>query len=414
MNAEILCVGTELLLGDIINTNAAFLAKELAACGIGCYYQSVVGDNPQRLKDSLALALSRADMVITTGGLGPTFDDLTKETVAAYFGLEMELHQASLEGMTEIFRKIGRPMTKNNEKQAYMPKGAKVFPNDRGTAPGLAVEGKGKHAILLPGPPREMSAMFQQQVRPYLLNLSNTTLVSHNIHMFGIGESTVEDILREYMETHENPTIAPYAKEGEVLLRVTAKAGTMEAANALAMPVVKEVCAKFNQYVYGVDVGTLQNALVQLLTEKKLTVATAESCTGGLLSKRITEIGGASVVFGCGVCAYSNGMKTQLLGVPAELLEARGAVSEQVALAMAQGVRKLSGADIGLSTTGIAGPGGGTTRKPVGLVYVAVSSERLETVLELKLSRSYGGEREFIQYSAASHALHLALQAANI
>ena len=255
--------------------------------------------------------------------------------------------------------------------------------------------------------------MFDRQVRPYLLSLSNTTLISHNIHMFGIGESTVEDILREYMETHENPTIAPYAKEGEVLLRVTAKADTEEAANALALPVVEEIREKFAEYVYGVDAGTLQNALVQLLTEKKLTVATAESCTGGLVSKRITEIGGASEVFGCGVCAYSNAMKTQLLGVPAALLDAHGAVSEQVARSMAQGVRKLSGADIGIATTGVAGPGGGTAEKPVGLVYVAVSSEKLETVLKLKLSRSYGGEREYIQYSAASHALHLALQAAN-
>lgn len=411
MNAEILCVGTEILLGDIINTNAAFLAKELAACGIGCYYQTVVGDNPGRLKESLALALSRADIVLTTGGLGPTYDDLTKETVAEYFQLPMELHQASLEQMTEVFRSIGRPMTENNKKQAFMPRGATVFANDRGTAPGLAVEGDGKIVIMMPGPPREMTAMFENQVRPWLLSFSGRALVSHSIHFFGIGESALEAELRELMQSCENPTIAPYAKEGEVQLRVTASAPTPEEADALTKPVVEKIRALYPQYVYGIDVGTLQNALVQSLLEKNMTAATAESCTGGLVSKRITEISGASRVFGCGVCTYSNEMKRKLLDIPAETLEAHGAVSEQTALAMARGVRKLSGADIGISTTGIAGPDGGTREKPVGLVYIAVSTPQGDTVKELHLSRHYGGEREFIRFTAASHALHLALTA---
>lgn len=413
MNAEILCVGTELLLGDTVNTNAAYLAKELAACGIGCYYQTVVGDNPERLKNCLAQALARADMVITTGGLGPTYDDLTKETVAAYFGRSMELHEASLLQITEVFRRLGRPMTKSNEKQAYMPQGARVFANDRGTAPGLAVEDakQGKIVVMLPGPPREMTAMFQSQVRPYLLSLSDTTLVSHNIHLFGIGESSVEDLLHRYMQEHHNPTVAPYAKEGEVLLRVTASAATREQADALIRPVVDELCGLLQEYVYGVDVDTLQNALVQALGKAGKTIATAESCTGGLVSKRITEVPGASQVFSCGVCTYSNEMKTQLLGVPAETLQAHGAVSAQTALAMAEGVRRLAGANFGISVTGIAGPDGGTPEKPVGLVYVAVSGEGKEQAVELQLSRRYGGERVFIRSSAASNALHLALRA---
>ena len=416
MNAEILCVGTEILLGDIVNTNAAYLSRELAQCGIGCYYQTVVGDNPERLKSALGLALSRADMVITTGGLGPTYDDLTKETVAAHFGRKMELHEASLAHMTEIFRQIGRPMTKNNEKQAMMPEGAHVFFNDRGTAPGLAMEDpeKNKIVIMMPGPPREMTAMFEAQVRPYLLSLSDTTLVSHSIHLFGIGESSVEDLLREQMESRRNPTIAPYAKEGEVMLRVTASAATREEADAMTRPVIEEIRGLLGEYIYGIDVGTLQNALVLALGEKRLHVATAESCTAGLISKRITEIAGASGVFSCGVCTYSNEMKTTLLGVPEATLAAHGAVSEQTALAMARGVRKLSGAEIGLSVTGIAGPDVGTKEKPVGLVYVGVSCDRLEKVAELRLSRSYGGEREFIRYAASSNALHLALQAAKL
>lgn len=414
MNAEILCVGTELLLGDIINTNAAYLARELAGCGVGCYYQTVVGDNPGRLKNAIELAFSRADIVITTGGLGPTYDDLTKETVAAYFGFGMEMHEPSLTAIKEIFARMGREMTPNNEKQALMPKGAVIFPNDRGTAPGLAVEANGKIAIMLPGPPREMTAMFESQVRPYLQGKSKTILKSHTIHLFGIGESSCENMLREKMQSLTNPTLAPYAKEGEVQLRVTASADNAEKADALMKPVIDEVCAIFPDYVYGVDVGTLQNALVQLLTEKELTVAVAESCTGGLISSRITDIAGSSKAFGYGCCTYANDAKIKLLGVSPETLEKHGAVSAETAIEMARGVRKLSGAAIGISTTGIAGPEGGTSEKPVGLVYVGISSEKGDSAHELRLSRGYGGERDFIRNAAASNALALALKAAKL
>jgi nicotinamide-nucleotide amidase len=409
MNAEILCVGTEILLGDIINTNAAYIARGLAECGIGCYYQTVVGDNPERLRQCLAIALGRAEIVIMTGGLGPTYDDLTKETVAAYFGLEMVLHQPSLDMLTEIFQNSGHPMTANNRKQAMMPAGATVFPNDRGTANGLLVQGGGKTAILLPGPPREMTAMFDAQVKPYLQGLSGAVLVSHNVHLFGIGESSVEHQLRAYMESHLNPTIAPYAKEGEVLLRVTARAQSAKAAEELIAPVLADLREELGEYIYGIDVGDLQTALVQTLRQKGMTVAVAESCTGGLVGKRITEVPGASEVFGCGLCTYSNEMKTQLLHVKPETLERHGAVSAETAIEMARGVRLVSGADIGVSITGIAGPGGGTEEKPVGLVYIGLSTAEQEHAKELRLSRNYGGGREYIRWLASSHALCAAM-----
>ena len=411
MTAEILCVGTELLLGDIVNTNAAFLAKELANLGIFTYYQTVVGDNPERLSKALKEAFSRVDLVIMTGGLGPTYDDLTKETVAAYFGRKMYMHEESLKHLNCIFQKFNRPMTENNIKQALMPEGAIVFYNDQGTAPGLALEGEGKTAIMMPGPPREMRPMFLSKVVPYLSKLSDVTLVSKNIHFFGIGESALEDQLKTMMTSYTNPTIAPYAKDGEVLLRVTASAKDSETAESMIWPVIDEIRKEAGQYIYGIDVGSLQNALVIALKEQHKTVATAESCTGGYVSKRITEIAGASEVFNCGLCTYSNEMKMKLLSVRKETLEKYGAVSRETAAEMAQGVRRVSGADIGISVTGIAGPDGGTPEKPVGLTYIGVDSDHYKDVLELKLSRGHASERELIRYLASSNALNLALKA---
>ena len=410
MKAEILCVGTELLLGDIINTNAAYLSRELAACGISCYYQSVVGDNAGRLAESLQLALSRADIVITTGGLGPTYDDLTKETVASCFGLGMELHQPSLDRMVSFFSRIGRPFTKNNEKQALMPVGATIFKNDRGTAPGLAVEKEGKAVIMLPGPPNEMTGMFQDQVKPFLQSKSTETLRSHTIHIFGLGESAVEDVLHDYMLAHTNPTVAPYAKTGEVQLRVTASAPGADAADALIAPVVREITAMFPEHVYGIDAGDMQTALVGALAAAGRTIAVAESCTGGMIASRITEVPGASAVLLCGVCAYSNQSKADFLGVSRDTLEAYGAVSAETAREMARGARLRAGADIGLATTGVAGPSGGTPEKPVGLVYVALSTAEKEKALELKLGRGYADERELIRGLACLNAMFLVLK----
>lgn len=411
MVAEILCVGTELLLGDIVNTNAAYLARQLAGLGIDLYTQSVVGDNPERLKESLAIAFSRADLVLMTGGLGPTYDDLTKETVAAYFGRNMRRDEHSYQRLMEYFAKAGKEPTPNNLKQADMPEGAVVFDNDNGTAPGLAVEGNGKIAVLMPGPPYEMTAMFEARIRPYLQKFSEKVLVSRTIRIVGMGESEVEYRLRDYMLSHLNPTIAPYAKQSEVQLRVTASAKTEEQAYALIGPVVAEIQEMLGDVVYGVDVENMEQAVVQQLKEKGLKVATAESCTGGLISKRITEIPGASDVFECGVCSYANRIKHELLGVSERTLEQFGAVSEQTAKEMAEGIRRLSGADIGVSVTGIAGPGGGTPEKPVGLVYLGVSSERYSKVVRYLSGSKKAGSREHIRYSASQQALKLVLEA---
>ena len=414
MNAEILCVGTELLLGDIVNTNAQVIAQGLASIGVNVFHQSVVGDNSSRLKTALQDALEQCDCIITSGGLGPTYDDLTKETAAGLFGRKMVLDEPSLRRIEAFFARIGRPMTDNNRKQAMMPEGAHILPNENGTAPGLILEQDGKRLVLLPGPPREMRPMFERQVLPILAKLTGKTLLSRSVHIFGVGESAVEDRLRGRMLALQNPTLAPYAKDGEVLLRVTASAENETAAGHLIEPVVREICELFGESVYGVDIGSLQAAVVRALSEKHLTLATAESCTGGLVSKRITEIPGSSAVFHCGVCSYANEIKEKLLGVRHETLEKFGAVSEQTAAEMAAGIRTLSGADVAVSTTGLAGPGGGSPQKPVGLVYVGVSSKNFSTVRRLTLGRGYGDEREYIRTVAASNALFLALQAVRL
>ena len=414
-SAEILCIGTELLMGDIINTNAAYLAKELAGLGINLYHQSVVGDNPERLRQSLQLALKRADIVITTGGLGPTYDDLSKETIAACFGRTLVMDEDSLTRIQAHFLRLGREMTDNNKKQAMMPQGCVIFQNENGTAPGCAIEGsgelEGKTAIMLPGPPREMKPMFEQQVKPYLLKDSDTRLVSHTMHFFGIGESMLEDRLRSLMEKSLNPTVAPYAKTGEVQLRVTARVKDGEDPNALLEPVMEQIRQTVGEFLYGVDVGDLQTAVVRLLTEKERKVAVAESCTGGYLAKRITDVSGSSKVFECGICSYSNRIKHQLLGVSERTLEEYGAISEQTATEMASGVRKLSEADIGISVTGNAGPTA-DEGKEVGLVYIGVDSPKLTQVFTLHVNRRDQDARETIRYLASSHALSLILKAA--
>lgn len=409
-NFEILCVGTELLLGDIVNTNAAYLARELAALGQNVYYQSVVGDNPVRLKSALELAFSRADAVIMTGGLGPTGDDLTKETVAEYFGLALELHPPSLARLESFFAGSGRTMTENNRKQALMPEGAVVFENHNGTAPGLALECGGRLAILLPGPPREMVPMFEESVRALLRKSSEQVLISRTVHLFGIGESDAEDRLRDLMESGKNPTVAPYAKEGEVQLRVTASAESERAAFRKTEPLLEEIRLRVGEYIYGVDAGSLEHALVSELSARGKTLAVAESCTGGLVAKRITDIAGASQVFLAGAVTYSNESKTALLDVPEETLGAHGAVSAETAAAMAEGIRERTGADIAVSTTGIAGPGGGTDEKPVGLVWVGVSDSSGTETVRLMLERGYREQRSLIRHLASSNALHIVLK----
>lgn len=412
MKAEIVSVGTELLLGDTVNTSAAFIAKRLAGMGIELYHQTVVGDNPTRLKDALQTAADRSDLIITTGGLGPTYDDLTKETVAEFFGQKMQMNTELLHELEEFFRKLERQMTENNRKQAVMPLGAVIFPNPNGTACGLAIEEKGKIAIMLPGPPKEMEPMFEGHVMPYLEQYTHQKLVSHTIHVFGMGESAVEHTLKDLMIGGKNPTVAPYAKTGEVELRITAKVTTEEEAETLIAPVIAEIQEKIGDFIYGIDAINLENTLVKVLKEKNLKIAVAESCTGGYVTKRITGIAGASEVFDCGVCSYANEIKHRLLGVSEETLEHFGAVSEETAREMANGIRALAKADIGISVTGIAGPSGGTKDKPVGLIYIGVSSPWHSTVLEIRQKRYSTDLREFNRYLASSHALYQAIMTA--
>ena len=416
-SAEILCIGTEILMGDIVNTNAAYLAKELAGLGINVYHQSVVGDNPERLQESLQLAFSRADLVITTGGLGPTYDDLSKETIARYFGRELVMDPESLHAIECHFLRLNRVMTDNNKKQAMMPERCAIFANHNGTAPGCAIEGEGeqqgKTAIMLPGPPREMKPMFEEGVKPFLLKDSDTRLVSHTMHFFGIGESMLENILRDLMETSLNPTVAPYAKTGEVQLRVTARVKNGEDPEQLLQPVMNQIQEKVGEFLYGIDVGNLQTAVVRALKEKKLQVALAESCTGGYVAKRITDVSGASEVFECGICSYSNRIKQELLGVREETLRDFGAVSEETAREMAAGIRRVSGAPIGVSVTGNAGPEP-SEGKEVGLVYIGVDSDNFRKVFTLNVNRKDQDARETIRYLASSHALSLILKAAEL
>ena len=408
-NAEILCVGTELLLGDIINTNAAFLSQRLAELGIGVYRHVAVGDNPERLRRALADALESADLVITSGGLGPTYDDLTKETVAEYFGRKMQLDEHSLERIEAYFKRTGRVMTENNRKQAMMPEGAVIFDNDYGTAPSLALSDGERFVIMLPGPPNELIPIFEEKVKPYLMSHRESVIESRNVHIFGKGESAVEDILGDMMRSSTNPTVAPYCKTGEVRLRVTASAATKEEALALCDKMIERIYAsEVGEYIYGVDVETLERTVVEKLRECGMTVAFAESCTGGLISKRITDISGASEVFMGSCVTYANEAKIALLGVKAETLARFGAVSEQTAREMAKGVRAALGVDIGVSVTGVAGPTGGTAQKPVGTVFLGISTADGECVRALSLSAMKS--REYIRAVSASNAFDMILK----
>lgn len=373
MKAEILAVGTELLMGQIANTNAQYISSRLPNVGIGVYYHDVVGDNPDRLKQCLALALSRSDIVILTGGLGPTQDDLTKETVAEAVNRNLVLDQESLDKMTTFFAGRNRTMTKNNIKQAYLPEGCIIIRNKNGTAPGCIIEEGEKVIIMLPGPPSEMKPMFDDSVMPYFAAKSEFKLDSRFLRIFGIGESAMEDMLIDLIDTQSNPTIAPYAKDGEVTLRITARYEKDSVEEDIITPVENEIRRRLSDAVYSNDNSNLEEVAAKLLMESEMTLALAESCTGGLLAAKLTEIPGISAVFDRAVITYSNRSKVEALGVKQETLDQYGAVSEQIAKEMAEGVRRVSSSDIGISVTGIAGPDGGTTEKPVGTVYIALA-----------------------------------------
>lgn len=390
-------------MGDILNTDAQFLSIELAKLGISVIHQSTVGDNRERLLAQLKEAADRSDIIILSGGLGPTPDDLTKEVCCEFFGKKMFLHEPTVEKIKTYFSTKGMKMAQNNLKQAMLPKDCVIFPNDNGTAPGMAIEKDGVHILVLPGPPRELKPMFRNCAVPYLMQFSDRIIVSHNIRTFGIGESSMAEMVNDLFDA-ENPTVAPYAKDGEALLRVTAMARTKEEAENICKPVINEIKNRLDGFVYGVDYTCIEEAVIEKLKEKHMKVATAESCTGGLIAKRITDVPGASEVFDCGIISYANEIKHRVLGVSEDDLNKYGAVSEPVARQMAQGALKVSGADIAVSVTGIAGPDSDSTNKPVGLVYIGLADRDNVWVRELRTSRK---DRSYNRYVSASNALNM-------
>lgn len=379
MKAELVFVGTELLLGEILNTNAQYISEQLALLGIDVYYQQVVGDNYDRARAVFAQALDRSDVVIASGGLGPTMDDITRDVAADAAGLPLELDQQIYDELKAWFERRGRTMPENNARQALVPRGATVLPNDRGTAPGLLIPAPGGKAIfLLPGPPNELRPMFATQVVPHLTRLlggAPLALVTRTLRFIDIGESAMEDVLKDLIAQQGDPSIAPYAKTGEVHLRLATKAATQEEGLARILPVEQAIRDRLGKHIYGIDATPLEMAVGQLLKERGMHMTTAESCTGGLIAKRITDIAGSSAYFDFGFVTYSNEAKMQLLGVPAETLAQHGAVSEEVVGAMAQGALTAAHADVAVAVSGIAGPDGGTAEKPVGTVCFGLAAK---------------------------------------
>lgn len=404
MIVEIISVGTEILLGNIINTNAAYLSEKCAELGLSCYYQSVVGDNAERLRETVKVALNRSHIVLISGGLGPTQDDLTKETVASLMDRKLYLHEHTKEKIKDYFEKKGVEPTDNNWKQAMVPEGAFVVDNDNGTAPGLILEGKESRVILLPGPPVELVKMFEKSIYPYLYRLNPSVIWSTTVKICGIAESKVETMIADLIQEQKNPTIAPYAKMGEVHLRVTAQAKDVKEAKKLVKPVVKELKARFLANIYTTENDvTLEKSVVELLEGNKFTISTAESCTGGMLASRIINVPGVSEVFKSGYITYSNKAKRKILGVKRQTLEKYGAVSKQTAIEMAKGVAFISKADVSVGITGIAGPDGGSKEKPVGLVYISCNVKGNIKVKECHFS----GSREKIRENTVTTALIL-------
>lgn len=403
MIAEIVSVGTELLMGQIVNTDAQFIASHLAPLGYRALYQVTVGDNPARLAGVVQSALARADVLLFTGGLGPTDDDLTKETVAQALGLEMAVVPEEEARLRAYFASRGKEMTPNNLKQARFPAGSIILPNPNGTAPGCIMEAGGKTAILMPGPPRELYPMFRDHVLPYLERRSGVRLHSRELRIFGMGESELTYRLRDLIAAQTNPTIAPYVKTSEVTLRVTAQCQDDAEGERLVAPVIDAILARLGSIVYSTNGESLPALCVRLLLTQGATLAVAESCTGGMLASSIVDIPGCSACFLEGAVTYANGAKVRRLGVSEGTLATDGAVSLACAQQMAEGLRAAAGATYALATTGIAGPDGGTAEKPVGLVYVALAGPGRTEVRKLCLS----GDRARIRTAATLHALDL-------
>ena len=399
-NTEIISVGTEILLGHITNTDARDISEMLSRIGINVKYHTVVGDNPERLRACVEIAKSRADIIITTGGLGPTCDDLTKQILAESFSLKLVQNDDEVKFLHEFIRNK-RNFTPNNFQQAMLPEGCTVFHNLWGTAAGCAFQAEGKTVIMMPGPPVECVPMFRTYGVPYLRSLSDEEIVSHSIRVFGIGESAIDDMFADEMNVMVNPTMAPYAKECDCLLQVTAKAGSEAEAEKMMAPVIAHVKERLGDFVYGMDVECIEEAVFPLLKDKGLTFATAESCTGGEIAKRFTDIPGASSVFLGGAVVYTNEVKARLLGLDPKMIEEKGAVSREVAVALAEQVRRLTGADIGIGVTGLAGPDGDGVHE-VGTVFVSMSVEGNTYVRALSLGPKR--TRSYIRRMSGNHA----------
>ncbi len=400
--AELIAVGTELLLGNIANTNAQTLSQSLSALGVNVFWHTVVGDNPDRLQEALAIARRRADILITTGGLGPTYDDLTKQTICQAFGKPLVLHPDILEDIRTFYESaLHVPMPENNTQQAELPEDCVIFDNPVGTAPGCAFEADGVHVLMLPGPPHEMETMLRRHVEPYLRKLSHEVIISQDIMTFGMGESSVDQLLHDKMAYMTNPTLATYAKPCEVRLRATAKAATEDEARAMLVPVWEMVCETLGDVVYGADIADLAECCHAQLLRRNMTLATAESCTGGLVAEKLTAIPGASAVYRGGVVSYWTSVKAEVLHVPQDILDTYGPVSEACARAMAEGVRRVTGADLGVSVTGAAGPDPDERNVPVGILYVGLSTPDGTFCRSLDLGRR---RRDRIQGLAANHA----------
>lgn len=407
VKAEIISVGTELLLGQIANTNAQYLSKRLAELGIDVYYHTAVGDNGSRLKQVIQTAQERSQIILFTGGLGPTKDDLTKETIATVLGKTLVEHQPSMENIEHFFKQRGIEMTANNRKQAHIVEGSTVLPNDHGMAPGMAIQVEDIHYLLFPGPPRELIPMFDQYAIPYLQSLYQEQFIVHSnvIRFFGIGESLLEEKLMDLIDSQSNPTIAPLANEAEATIRLTAKARNLEEANQMIVGVENEIEARVGQFIYGYNDDSLASVVSSLLREKGLKLAVAESCTGGLVSQMLTSLPGSSKIFAGSIVSYSSHAKINVLGVAAEIIAETGTVSTETAEAMAVQTRKQFEADVAVSITGVAGPDP-TENKPVGTVFIGLATEQGCQTFSLQLS----GSRPNIQLRAAKYALFYVYQ----
>ena len=402
-DTEIISVGTELLLGHVTNTDARDISEMLSKIGVNVKYHTVVGDNPQRLRDCVKVAKSRADIIITTGGLGPTVDDLTKQILAESFSLKLVENEFEKECLYNYIH-IDRKYTENNYKQALLPEGCTIFHNEWGTAPGCAFEAEGKIVVMLPGPPKECNSMFRACAIPYLKKLSDEQIVSHSVRIFGLGESGVDDMFADEMNSMTNPTMAPYAKECDCLLQITAKAQSEAAAEEMIAPVMSHVMQRLGDVVYGVDVECVEESVIKLLNDKGMTFAAAESCTGGSIAQRYTDMPGASRSFLGGVVTYTNEAKSRLLGIDSALIDEKGAVSYEVAKEMAERVREKLGADIGIGVTGLAGPDGDGVHE-VGTVFVSMATAEKTYVRELHLG--VHRTRSFVRRMSGNYAFDM-------